>query len=118
MGILFGVFVIMLALAIAYWEGEEKELSLGGFAFIAVLGLMGAVAFMMVGIDYSKGSPKPINDNATGAYTTLSRVNEGNASYSVVKDADGNIRLLQGKAKMPSLKSFAVNKKGEVVELK
>ena len=113
-----GLIVMIAALVISYGEGEKKEFSLKGFVFMIVLGLVEMVAFAASGIYFAIGMPKTINSDATGAYTTLSRVNEGDASYSVAKDADGNIWLLQGEAKMPNLKSFAVNKKGEVVELK
>jgi len=117
MTLILGISEIVAALAISYWEGEGKKLTPGGFVFITFLGLTEMVVFVTVGKDLFIGDPKPIDD-AIGAYTTLSRVNEGNASYSVAKDANGNIKLLRGEAKMPSLKSFAVNNKGEVVEFK
>ena len=102
----------------AGFPGKQKEMCLGEFILTTSLIVIGAVAIAAGGVPFYQGNPKNINSYATGLYITLSRVNEGDASYSVVKDADGKILLLRGKAKMPNLKTFSITNKGEVVKFK
>ena len=113
--------VIYLALMVvvvitAYSAGEN------GFntarAILIIINIVAAMLIFGMGMLYEcEGTPKSIT-RASGVYSTISRTNDGETSYSIVKDAKGDIYLLQSTALMPNYKVFVVKAGGEVSEFK
>ena len=111
-----GLFCLVRALKATFNEGENQRLRFSGavligFYVLLALGVCSSITHMR-----TKGIPKPI-DQAKGAFIRLSRVDDGENSYVVAKDTEGNIKLLRAEENMPDFRSFVV-KNGEVTEFK
>lgn len=113
--IMFGAMIG--AVAVAFTQGEKKELSFGGAMAILGLSSISLLACMVGTDDEARGRPLSIIQ-AKGVYIPLGRVNDNGNSYVTVKDGEGKILLLSANETMGNFKVFVVKERGEVSEFK